>query len=106
MKATITNYQLNDKNQWVGVTTHPGKLTENADQAVARDLLANGIKHGWNEGLDIRLHVHDQIVALEDEDRSEKSLKLLIDCMCRPAKWNRDLPLAAAGSISKVFIKD
>jgi DNA polymerase len=106
MRPTVTYMGLDLRNQWVRLGTHPGKLTENADQSISRDLLANGIQHARREGLEVRFHVHDEIIALTDEDRAEKDMKLLVDCMCRPAKWNRDLPLKAEGKFGRVWVKD
>lgn len=107
MKDTITYMGVDDKKQWKRLTTHPGKLTENADQAISRDLLANGMMLAHNRyGLDIRLHVHDQIVCLTDEDKAEADLKLLIECMEEQPRWAHDLPLGSAGFTTKVFKKD
>lgn len=106
MKETITYEGLNDRKQWVRMTTHPGKLTENADQAISRDLLAHGIMLSMNAGLDVRLHVHDQIIGLSLEDKAEEELALLIECMETPPPWGPDIPLGSAGFISPVFMKD
>jgi DNA polymerase len=107
MKDTITYEGTNDKKQWVRQTTHPGKITENADQAISRDLLAHGMMLAHKRyGLDIRLHVHDQIVCVSDEDKAEEELKLLIECMEEQPRWARDLPLGSAGFTTKVFKKD
>lgn len=105
-RPTITYENLNDKNKWVRVSTHPGKVTENADQAIARDLLAVGIRNSRRAGIDVRLSVHDQIVALSKEDRAEAALKKMVECMLDQDRWARDLPLDAVGSISRIFIKD
>jgi DNA polymerase len=106
MRPTITYEGLNDKNQWVRIQTHPGKLTENADQAISRDLLAHGIKLAKQRGLDIRLHVHDQIVGLALKDVAEDQLKVLQECMSERPWWAPDLPLSSAGFVSKIFVKD
>ncbi len=106
VRPTITYEGVNDKNQWARVKTHPGKLTENADQAVSRDLLAHGMKLAKKRGLDIRLHVHDQIVTLSPKTSAERYLKILVDSMSESPPWARDLPLAAKGTISNIFIKD
>ena len=103
---TITYEGLNDKNQWTRLTTHPGKLTENADQAISRDILANGIRLAKREGLDVRLHVHDQIAALSPEDRADEELEILKACMSEVPAWAKGLPLATAGFHSEYFIKD
>jgi DNA polymerase len=106
IKPTITYESLNDRKQWVRETTHPGKLTENADQAIARDLLAHGMKLADRRGLDLRIHVHDQLVGLVKEDEAEAKLKILIECMEEQPWWAQDLPLGSNGFISKVFMKD
>lgn len=107
MKDTITYMGLDDQKRWVRLTTHPGKLTENADQGISRDLLAHGMMLGHRRyKLDIRLHVHDQIVALVDEDNAERDLRRLIECMEERPKWAPDLPLGSDGFVTKVFKKD
>ena len=107
MKDTITYLGLSDKKQWVRQQTHPGKLTENVDQAISRDLLANGmmIAHHRHK-LDIRLHVHDQIIALTTEEKADHDLAILRDCMEEKPRWAQDLPLGSAGFKTKVFKKD
>lgn len=106
IKPAITYENLNDKNQWERIQTHPGKITENADQAISRDLLAHGIHLARAEGLDVRLHVHDQILAMIPERQANWGIATLLDCMKMPPKWAPDIPLGAAGSVSKYFVKD
>lgn len=112
-RLSITYEGLNDKNQWVRISTHGGKLTENADQAISRDLLAHGLRLAKKDyGLDVRLHVHDQIVALVREERAAEELEILQQCMGVNPWWSYgrsdfpDLPLGSAGFVSKVFMKD
>ena len=107
MKDTITYMGVDDRKQFVRLTTHPGKLTENADQAISRDLLAHGMMLAHRRyGLDIRLHVHDQIIAVADEDKADTQLAQLIECMEEPPVWAHDCPLGSAGFHSTVFKKD
>lgn len=113
MKDTITYEGENDKKQWVRISTHGGKLTENVVQAISRDLLAHGMKLAKRDhGLDIRLHVHDQIVALVKESRAKEELEILQECMGVNPWWSLarsgfpDLPLGSAGFTSRVFMKD
>lgn len=108
-RLAITYEEENEKGQWIRVTTHPGKVTENGDQAISRDILANGLRQAHRRGLDVCMHVHDQIVAEVREDQADKWLKILEECMEDQEDlypWTRGLPLAAKGSISKYFIKD
>ena len=106
MRTTLTYEGLNDKKMWVRQHTTPGKLTENADQAVSRDLLVHGIKRANERGIDVRLHVHDQIVGLVAEEGAEEKLDLLKECMEEQPKWADGLPLGSAGAITRVFVKD
>ena len=107
MKESITYEGLNTKKQWIRQSTHPGKLTENADQAISRDIIMNGMRIAKREyQIDIRIHVHDQIVGLVREDEAQERLEQLKEAMSRPIPWAKGLPLGAAGHISKIFVKD
>jgi DNA polymerase len=106
VRPTITYEGLSDTNQWARLTTHPGKLTENAVQAIARDLLAHGMRLADAAGIDIRLHVHDEILALALEQHAAETLQVLQQCMTTRPSWALDLPLGSAGTISRVFMKD
>jgi len=105
-KMQLTYEGQNDRKQWVRTHTTPGKIVENADQAISRDLLVHGMKLAKKEGLDTRLHVHDQILALVREDDADEKLKTLIDCMSEVPWWAKGLPLGAAGHTTKIFMKD
>lgn len=112
IKESITYEGLNDRKQWGRIGTHPGKWTENADQAISRDLLAEAMRRfarrvPRNEGR-IRLHVHDEIIGTGPEKFAERNLKILTECMTEPMPWasEKELPLGAAGGISRVWIKD
>ncbi len=105
-KLSIT-YENIEKGHWRRVTTHPGKLTENVVQAIARDLLAHGMTLADRAGLDIRMHVHDQIVGLHLASTAKAALDLLIRCMTTLPAWaNEKLPLKAAGLVTPIFLKD
>jgi DNA polymerase len=106
VKETLTYEGMNDKRQWVRIHTTPGKIVENADQAISRDLLVHGMKLAVARGLDIRLHVHDQIISLEDERGAEKKLETLIDCMGDVPDWAPGLPLGSEGHFTKFMVKD
>lgn len=106
MKRTLTYEGENDRGAWARIQTHPGKITENIDQAIARDILATGIVRAYRRGLDVRLHVHDQIVSLSLEEKASRDLEILNECMATPPSWAPDIPLRTAGFTSKVFMKD
>jgi DNA polymerase len=102
----LTYEGVNDRKQWMRMHTTPGKLTENADQAISRDILVHGLKLANKEGLDIRLHVHDQILALVKESEADEKLVILKQCMEEQPKWAPGLPLGSAGLTTKFFVKD
>jgi DNA polymerase bacteriophage-type len=106
MKECLTYEGLDTYKRWTRIDTHPGKLTENADQAIARDLLAHGMILADKEGIDVRLHVHDQILGLSDEDKADEELLILKQCMEDQPSWAKGLPLGSAGFTSPIFIKD
>lgn len=105
-KASITYEGMNDKKQWARQSTHPGKLTENADQAIARDILAHGLILAHKEGIRIPLHVHDQIVGRVSVTEAEEKLQILKECMSVVPTWAKGLPLGVAGHTTPIFIKD
>jgi len=105
-KMSLTYEGQNDKYQWDRISTHPGKLTENADQAIARDLLASGMMKAAKAGIPIVMHIHDQIVGLVREENADDALTTLIQCMTDRDRWMGDMPLKVAGHISRWFVKD
>ena len=105
-KMQLTYEGQDERKQWVRINTTPGKIVENFVQAISRDLLAHGMKLARREGLDTRLHVHDQILALAPEDQAEEKLKVLIACMEESPSWANGLPVGSNGHTTKYFIKD
>jgi DNA polymerase len=91
---------------WGQVHSHPGKIVENVVQALARDILAVGLLRAEAAGLDVRLHVHDQIVAVTREEEKDEKLALLVKCLTDPISWVPDIPLKAGGFWSRVFMKE
>jgi DNA polymerase len=92
--------------KWERLSTHPGKLVENAVQAIARDVLAHGLIQLSQSGFDISWHVHDEIICEVDEEQARIKLQDMIDLMTSPPAWGVDLPLKAAGFTGKRYRKD
>ena len=111
-KESITYEGMNDKNKWVRIHTHPGKWTENADQAIARDILAESMRRFRRRvSRDVArlvLHVHDEPVAIAKEREAERVLKIMEECLKEPMPWatEKELPLGAKGSIGQCWVKD
>jgi DNA polymerase len=92
--------------QWGWVETYGGKLSENIIQAIARDLLADGMRRLDAAGFDIVMHVHDEVVA----DIPNQSTDFVIDEMCRilgeEVAWAKGLGTPAEGFVTPYYKKD
>lgn len=92
--------------EWVRISTHPGKTTENADQAVSRDIFANGIKRVTKAGFPVVLHVHDEVVVEVPDYMVDRAWPVIQKCMEQPERWAPSLVLRAEGFASKYWLKD
>lgn len=99
-------YGIDDRNQFNIIPTYGGSLVENIVQAVARDLLADAMLRCHDEGVNIVMHVHDEIVAEEPADRAQETLDLMAEIMAEAPDWATGLPLRAVGFISDYYRKD
>jgi DNA polymerase len=89
------------------ITTYGGKLTENIIQAVCRELMAEAlvrVEHGpkWLRPV---MTVHDEIVCLAPEEKSEEALALLERTMVELPEWADGFPIGADGYVSKRYKK-
>jgi len=95
-----------DTKQWGWVDTYGGKLSENIIQAIARDLLADGMRRLDAAGFDIVLHVHDEAAA----DIENKSTGFVLSEMCRilgqSVPWAKGLQTPAEGFTTPYYKKD
>lgn len=88
--------------KWTLVSTWGGKLTENVDQAIARDIIAGAtlrIANRESELGPVVLTVHDELVT----EHKDNILDELMAEMCRPVDWAQSLPLAAEGWVGRRF---
>lgn len=84
--------------QWrMGTTTHGGKLTENAVQGIARDVLSEAMIRVDAEDIDLVGHVHDELITETDDDAFSVNNRDLERMMSIPMPWALDLPLGADG---------
>jgi DNA polymerase bacteriophage-type len=92
--------------QWGELDTYGGKLTENATQAVARDLLADAIVDLDREFPGVLLTtVHDEIVAMTRTDDAPRLFERVKTVMNAPPAWAAGMPLSSAGGISARYSK-
>ena len=73
--------------------TYGGKLTENAVQAVARDLLYAALLRARKAGLRVIMHVHDEIVV----EGGKRERALLAKAMRVAPDWAEGLPINVEG---------
>jgi len=82
-----------DATEWPRARLWKGLACENITQAIANDLLRHSLARLEEEGLDVVLHVHDEIV-LETADPEAAAAALLRVMTTAPA-WAQGLPLNA-----------
>ncbi len=85
-------------------STYGGKLTENIVQAIARDCLAVTLQRLDEQGLDVVMHVHDEVII--DCPKDKITEKEVCRIMGTPISWAAGLPLKAAGFESQYYMKD
>lgn len=93
--------------RWQRVFSHPGKTTENIDQAVARDCLRDDMRR-LNEEVPcapIVGHVHDEAVLEAVTELAELVLAIAVRIMGEAPAWAPGLVLAAEGFITTRYRK-
>lgn len=82
-----------------------GLLAENITQALAREVFCEQILQIENAGLEIVLHVHDEIVVEVAEADAQDALQTMVNIMSTSPEFAPDLPLAAEGGIFNCYGK-
>jgi len=77
--------------------TYGGKLTENAIQALCRDLMADALVRAEDAGLCPVLHVHDEIVCDVPASAAAEAYEYLHAIMTDLPAWAEGFPIGAAG---------
>jgi DNA polymerase len=89
--------------QWVRESTYGGKLVENAVQAIARDIMVEGMIHAEKSGYEVDGTVHDEIITERDEGTGD--LHEFEQLVCRIPKWADGCPIAAEAFTAKRWRK-
>jgi len=107
-RPTLTYMGMNQNvGKWMRLTTHPGKITENIVQAIARDVLSfHMLRIESDLGPIIRAHVHDEAVPLVPESEAREYLAHCESVMRIPPPWAPGILLDAKGFITKRYTKD
>lgn len=98
----ITFFGCVQGNTWGDIHTWGGSLVENATQAVATDIMANGAHNAENAGYEIVTLIHDQAPAYYKPGQSPEEFVSLLTKL--PA-WAEGLPIAAEGSLVPFYKK-
>jgi DNA polymerase len=88
-----------DAKEWPRARLWRGLACENITQAIANDLLRHALRRLEEEGFDVVLHVHDEIVLETDASTAEDAAAALVKIMCTPPLWAAGLPLNAEVAI-------
>lgn len=91
--------------KWERIPTYGGKLSENATQAGARDVIAHQMPEVEAAGFEIVLTVHDEIVCEAPLDNPSLTSDRLSSLMSAVPPWAQGLPLAAEGYEARRYRK-
>lgn len=89
---------------WKRFSIYGGSLYNNYIQGMARDVLAHGMQRAEDAGLEINLHVHDEIGAEVWRGSADPAWFERLICDLPP--WCAGLPLTAKAFVSKRYKKD
>jgi DNA polymerase len=85
-------------------STYGGKLIENVVQAIARDVMMEGMYMAETNGYPVIGTVHDEVLTLRTVGTS--NVKDLEKLVCTLPSWTKGMPLAAKGFICDRYKKD
>lgn len=104
-KRSISALGVNSQTKrWERFGLYGGLAFENIVQAIARDLLANGMRKAEAAGYPVVLHVHDEIVT--EVPHGFGDLATFEKLICELPPWAEGLPLTASGWRGKRYRKD
>ena len=94
-----------DAKEWPRARLWKGLACENIVQATANDILREALRKLDAAGVEVVLHVHDEIVAEIDTDKSEELAAAMRAVMVTPPAWADGLPLGASGKVMQRYGK-
>jgi DNA polymerase bacteriophage-type len=90
--------------KWTRSHLYGGLLAENDTQAIARDLLVNGMRKAEAAGYPIIAHVYDEMIG--EVPRGWGDLAAFEKLICELPDWAAGLPLSAGGWRGKRYRKE
>ena len=103
-RMSLTFEGVGDNNKWSRVETYGGKLTENATQAIARDILAEAMLRMEKAGLAIIGSIHDEVII--EAPIGKYTVEEICELMSVRPSWCQDCPISAAGYRGFYYFKD
>lgn len=104
-KAAVTALGVNSvTKRWERFALYGGLATENVVQAIARDLMANGMLKAEAGGYPIIMTIHDEAVA--DVPVGQGTLAGFERLLCDLPGWAKGIPLVASGWEGQRYRKD
>jgi DNA polymerase len=94
--------RITGKAAWGRIGTFGSRLLENLCQAMGADLLDYGCQQAEEEGFNVCMIIHDQILAFENG----RPVSELVEAFCRLQPWAETFPQAASGDIADFYTKD
>ncbi len=92
--------------QWkMGITSHGGKVFENIDQGIARDVLADKMLQFEEIGIEIEGHAHDEGIGETQNDPFTPGVQEMVAIMSEPVEWAPGLLLGADGFEGQYYHK-
>lgn len=94
-----------DAKEWPRARLWKGLACENITQATANDLLRHSLRQLDREGLNVVLHVHDEIVIECANEVAEFVAERLHEVMCTAPDWAQGFPLNAEVKVMERYGK-
>jgi DNA polymerase len=102
VKASLTFMGIDTyTRKWKRQVTYGGSLVENITQAVARDIMAEAMLRCEEQGYEVALTVHDEIVT----ENAQGNVAEFVQILTTVPEWAVGLPVEAAGFVAKRYKK-
>jgi DNA polymerase len=104
--TTAVSFYANIKGtKWGHISTWGGTWAENAAQAVAADIMANGVHNTERAGYETATLIHDQCLSFYHPERGQ-TVEEFVRLLTTLPPWAVGLPIAAEGSLVPFYKKD
>lgn len=97
------SFRTEIKGRFIRETTYGGKLIENIVQAIARDVMVEGLLNAERNDYPPIGTVHDEALTLREQGTSD--IKELEKLICAIGPWAKGIPLASEGFVCERYRK-